>query len=1820
MHPRTPYNGVLLYHGVGVGKTCAAIQAAEAFLDVYPTSKVLIVAPKNIQAGFRSTVFDMKKVKIGNGITPNQSNQCTGTTYLKLGGTTFETDPAVIERMAAKAVASRYEFYGYIQFANRINSVVAQAQKMRLPAVTTLPQLEAQLLREEFGYKMLIIDEAHNIRDVEAGDGEDLDTIQEDVESEKAGKVLTPALTRLVEVVDGMKLILMTATPMFNSPKEIVFLLNLLLANDKKITLSKDHIFRKYGSLRKQGKRILGTLANAYVSFMRGENPNSFPVRLFPEDGRLTEEAYPKRFFDEGALDEGENGDEETTTAEKKLEAANTVKLPIVISNYPAGSEEEKLQSQINEYVKRESGYGYSGLNTLVQAGNIIFPEAGVAVNLSESSQMGGENSNEENGEEDGEENGEENGEDGDDTEESTIGDSSASVASLNASTFLARIGAGGFNNTFRKEKDRYTPTNGSVSWLRLGELEHHSPKMASIMQSIRRSEGVSFVYSRFVKAGALMMAFVLEAYGYTPYGRDKPFLNHPEIGRGGPVCALCDRRERDHGAGEEDGHAFTAAKYVLLTGDQTLSPKNAEAIQAEKDIKNANGSMIKVVLGSQIAGEGLDLKYVRDIHILDAWFHLNKTEQIIGRGIRFMSHCALPEEQRNTTVHLHVLGLGSASGPGTAASDNHESADLYSYRTSLRKGMLIGRVSRVLKTHAVDCNLRSSATVIQGLPPRAQVDSLGVRRPRVDVNDTPFTALCDWLDTCAYQCKPEIPIVKTDMDYSTYTNFHAQYMETEIKNHIRVLFQQQTSYSQADFMHALESATDFSSIAIGYVLRSIIGDRTFIVRHGSLEGYVLYRNTYYVFQPFIYQSTAIPLALRNAELPVKRDEYTPKTISASEFKTFRRYSPLDWDVVSEWIDQLEAGEITNEKPMGPIVGAVEEYVTDPDTGTENIPLRNSLLDKLKMIVHFMNGIPEEHRESASAAVRAYFWDTWLSKEQQLELLKTGEVETGNQNRLASESEMIYRFVNPYKGTIEYMCKGGKTRCSSALVERLEMDKMDTVRVRAAKSAVAGRVGPMYGFVIYKKGEFKFKLVDEPADAKSKKPARGIMCEIISQSSLMDKYMLKLHNIMEEYMGLELRFYRRLQRGMYESNAQKCVLIELQLRLLQQESAGGLRWFYRPLEALYSGHVGERELVEAKIPKAAAAAADGKTRRVGKPGAQGTQVKAQLIPLQRPAAVETRSRAPVSPEESLEEVVKPKKKRRIVLAPAPAPGQAQDAEAKPLRRLKLPPASQFAEPKEGPMYFEHQESLLCGKHALNNLLGAEVFKNSDLKRICKNLTKTLKPTIPLCNESGFYGDDVIETALKNKGYDVQDIYAYEGGQRFVNEETGAEAPTAGPANNPKYRELSLNMVLRQGHTIGNFLGILIVNGGHWIAIKKVGDGYMWLDSLYDAPNEARDKIIDFGSVEEELDTQIEAMIQKAKDFNGGIYIRKEDVAKTKDAKDDVLLKKQKKKNWRGSEMAQGHNRILAVYRGEAHDFFPEVRAYQPAEARGAVEVKEPTESPEEAVVVAGPKSILKRKNVGAPLEPDAVLNTRTAAVPKRKIRLPPAPPPESASASGQPLEPDAVLKTKKRIRIRETPNVKLISPRVSPSPEEEEKEEKEEGQVVNLSNKNEEEGAEEKEVQVVNLSDEDLDTEKTPSMSPLAAVKEEKSKSTLTKENAERILAELEDEDDEEEEDEEEEENEESPKKPSPKQTQKSELNLLDELESDEEEEEDEEDKKPQKKPSPKQVQQSTLNLLDELESDEEDEEDKKPQKKPSPKQVQQSTLNLLDELESDDE
>lgn len=64
LSPKTPYMSALLFHGVGVGKTCSAITVAENYLEMFPRKQVIIVAPRNIQPNFNREIFNETKLRI----------------------------------------------------------------------------------------------------------------------------------------------------------------------------------------------------------------------------------------------------------------------------------------------------------------------------------------------------------------------------------------------------------------------------------------------------------------------------------------------------------------------------------------------------------------------------------------------------------------------------------------------------------------------------------------------------------------------------------------------------------------------------------------------------------------------------------------------------------------------------------------------------------------------------------------------------------------------------------------------------------------------------------------------------------------------------------------------------------------------------------------------------------------------------------------------------------------------------------------------------------------------------------------------------------------------------------------------------------------------------------------------------------------------------------------------------------------------------------------------------------------------------------------------------------------------------------------------------------------------------------------------------------------------------------------------------------------------------------------------------------------------------------------------------------------------------
>ena len=1109
MSPKTPYMSALLFHGVGVGKTCAATQIAEAWLEYFPHQEVLLVAPPTIQQGFFRTFFDISKVVLGEGDEPNTASQCTGTTYMKLTNTLYERDLAKIEKAVNKLIKRRYKVFGYISFANYISNIIDDIPKGISDELRD--ELMKKYIRNKFSGKLLIVDEAHNLRDLtEEGDTEGDYTGGKAEKGDAAGgKQLTPYLRNVLKYAEGMKFCALTATPMYNSYNEIIFMLNLLLLNDKKATIIEEDIFDRVGNITENGSNMLSYISQRYVSFMRGENPLSFPIRLFA-DHVPTISTYPTM-----------------TPRGVPIDAADSTyytHLPIV----PIVLKGETLKATIsfmNKLPPGGKGISAMELASLVHAGNFIVPAASDA---------------------------------NDDSY-----DSYKKRTDINAlTTAFIRESSGGETRYRAKPLLNTDGEEGrEAEWLAVGPLATYSQKFEFFIERVRTAEGCIFAYTRFVGGGAVPLALALEANGYLPYGRKSGLLANGIQAPGGRQCALCPKKEKDHG---NTNHAFSPAYYGILTGDASISPHNEQTIKAQRAIENTTGIKMKVIIGSQIASEGVDLRFVRETHIIDSWFHLNKTEQILGRAIRFLSHCALPVEKRNNTVYLYTAILPPSESP-------RETADLYSYRIGFKKAVLIGNVTRIMKQSAIDCNLHRDAIIIKGQDTVVQMDAQRQVREEVSINDMPFTAVCDWIETCEYKCKPTIQL--KDIDDSTYDEFSSRWRIQQMKERIRTLFSQQTFYQSEDLWNMF---ADIPRLAAVDLLSDIVNNKTFQVKHGDRSGYIRYCNGYYIFQPNVYTDLTIPLAIRVAKFPVKRDTYTPMEYEEedvieekTEMKTMTYSIEQIWTAIASWVQQLSTSDTYIQPP-----GEIEQHIIDiSHDDKEQYSVYSQILSMIEWLHTSFQKSTNKNPEALRRALLFYFWDEWLSVDEQKNLIySTGAnvLECIKENQYTFGKQLINRFIDPKTGDLHYLCEQGN-QCATSVIDAVRRDKAEPIR-----SFVLNRktTGQLYGFNVPKNGGVVFKSEAPPEEGG--KLGRGLECGNVSTMTGHIINLIKIGDILQRANKSNFDLHREAitDTRHIRNSTRACVLLNLLLRFLNEEQVEQKQWFFRIVNAYYRGHKG----------------------------------------------------------------------------------------------------------------------------------------------------------------------------------------------------------------------------------------------------------------------------------------------------------------------------------------------------------------------------------------------------------------------------------------------------------------------------------------------------------------------------------------------------------------------------------------------------------------------------------------------------------------------
>jgi len=1119
MHPLTPYMGMLLFHGVGVGKTCSAVTIAEQFLESSST-QVIVLVPQALKENFKRTVFDKDRLIWNEEEKSWISRQCTGTSYLERLGLMENPDKTVVASKIEDSKRSRYKVTGYQAFANWVEKTLAKSVPTGLTDPIARQAAENEVLRRLFSDHLIIVDEAHNLRDLAAGPADAV--AGGEAAENQAGKALNPILRRIVLHAEGLRLVLMSATPMYNSAPEIVLLLNYLLMNDSKKESSAMRIadlFTKDGDLIQS--EPLERAARRYVSYMRGENPYTFPLRMRPEAATLNPaDRWPTVSATKRPVD--------LSPADKA--ALNA--LPIVFTEPIAGSPVEK---QLREATSRgltvaEEGTVDDMLDSRMQKANLIYPNE--------------------------------------------------------------MYGIAGFDEHFSRQVTsvsghklrKFAPKELDIDTVFAGEgLRMHAPKIHRIIESVRNARGICFVYSRYVKAGSLLLAIALERAGFQRRLADGKLASLltgvPAVA---PICAICGTPHQDAEAAD---HPMKPACYILLTSDDELSPKFAglvrQAVSWPDDPEYGPlGSNVKVILGSQVASEGLDLKCIREMHILDSWYHLNRTDQIIGRAIRYCSHTALrPIEERqglplmalnNCLIYLHcVIVPATESGPAL------ETADMYAYRVAIAKAQMVGKVQRLLKKNAWDCNLELEAITFAGLPPRKQIDAQGRILDEYSINDQDYTTYCDY-QVCSHECA--VAIAELTLDESTFSYTDARRLILAKQTLVRRLFDQQIMVNE-EIVQDIFSDLPWE-IQSEALMELIDGRRFKLTRPDGVTGYLVKKAGFLVFQPARITDTEIPIAMRYARgFQLRRHFMEPRM-------------PI-------WMRSEEAGPalpvVAGQEPVDDIVGKWNEWLAFVDSGG-----KAAFPSHLSRAFRIWGWILDRYSPMPEARTVALLW--WIEKiasyAQQRKLFEQFLRDPQDAAMISvlkkyvhqtMGSSVTYRVYNPEKLAIEFFCRGVSTEaytvCPSTYV-RLVDGIMGNKPVN-----IPEEIGSVLGYITHKKGKghIIFKSVDRSTvkvKAGPKKPAvegQRTMGQECGNTSNLPDHQKRVRLLQAEGLASDLAPYMlpdsddswdgstdRSESPEHMKDMTQpvlCLYMEFLTRLFDERRVGGLRWFMNAVES-----------------------------------------------------------------------------------------------------------------------------------------------------------------------------------------------------------------------------------------------------------------------------------------------------------------------------------------------------------------------------------------------------------------------------------------------------------------------------------------------------------------------------------------------------------------------------------------------------------------------------------------------------------------------------
>lgn len=425
--------------------------------------------------------------------------------------------------------------------------------------------------------------------------------------------------------------------------------------------------------------------------------------------------------------------------------------------------------------------------------------------------------------------------------------------------------------------------------FLKKENLKKYSTKYYQLLDNldnaILKDNGHSFIYSKIViGTGTRLIKQILLQNGYDEYSTSSTNSSYDTI-----KCYYCGKLGKNHG----NDHVYYPARFIIIDRDKEKREQKSLIENFVSD-ENKDGRIAKIIIGSPLTKEAIDLKRIMYLHITSFHDNYSLLAQIIGRGARHCSHADLEKNKRFVKIFRYVSSLPDLNDKTLSYEESR-------YLDGEKHNITIKQIERILKINAIDCTLNKEANMFPE-------EVIKYRNCETKKNPKKCSPLCDYTN-CDYQCFYELPQT-FKLDTSTYDIYHYANELEIITKYIINMFKQYPVWTIDDIIYMIykNSKTsididkfknaeiqniekknrsvktmvpkaksyiqtikeDMEYIDIKYIylaLQNLVDNKTVIHNTYDNEGKLINVGSYYIFQPLDNNNEDIPLFERN--LPI---------------------------------------------------------------------------------------------------------------------------------------------------------------------------------------------------------------------------------------------------------------------------------------------------------------------------------------------------------------------------------------------------------------------------------------------------------------------------------------------------------------------------------------------------------------------------------------------------------------------------------------------------------------------------------------------------------------------------------------------------------------------------------------------------------------------------------------------------------------------------------------------------------------------------------------------------------------------------------------